>query len=87
MINIDVETESKLREILGDELDRIARESLIVEAYRTGKLSIGQAAQLLELSINDAYGFMHDRGVPVNYTLSDFDADSAGLRELRNQGR
>lgn len=87
MITIDQETESKLREVLGHELDRIAGESLIAEAYRTAKLSIGQAARLLGRSIDDAYGFMKDRGIPVNYTLSDFDADRENLRELRNRAR
>ncbi len=84
MIAIDQETESKLREVLGGDLDRIARDTLIAEAYRTGKLSIGQAARLLDLSIHDAYGFLKDRGIPVNYTLADFEADCEGLRELRN---
>jgi predicted HTH domain antitoxin len=87
MITIDHETETMLREVLGQDLDRIARDALIAEAYRTGKLSIGQAARLLDLSIHDAYGFMKDRGIPVNYTLADFEADTAGLRELRNASR
>jgi predicted HTH domain antitoxin len=87
MITIDQDTESKLREVLGDELDRIAKDSLVAEAYRSGKLSIGQAAQLLGLSIHDAYGFMKDRRIPVNYSLSDFEADCESLRELRNTSR
>lgn len=87
MIRIDQETESKLRELLGQELDRIARESLIAEAYRTAKLSIGQAARLLGCSIHDTYGFMKERGIPVNYTLSDFESDCEGLRELRTTGK
>lgn len=87
MITIDPETESKLREVLGRDLERIAEESLIAEAYRTGKLSIGQAARLLGLAINDAYGFMKERGIPVNYSLSDFDADCEDLRGLRGTAR
>jgi predicted HTH domain antitoxin len=87
MITIGQHTESKLREVLGDELDRIAEDSLVAEAYRTGRLSIGQAAQLLGRSIADAYGFMKDRRIPVNYTLTDFDADCESLRELRNSTR
>ncbi len=83
MIALDHETECKLREVFGQDLDGIAREALIAEAYRTGKLSIGQAAHLLGLSINDAHGFMKQRGIPVNYTLSDFEADRASLRESR----
>lgn len=87
MITIGQEIESKLREVLGHDMDRIARDALIAEAYRTGKLSIGQAARLLDLSIHEAYGFMKDRGIAVNYTLADFDADCEGLRELRSAGR
>lgn len=83
MIRIDQNIEAKLREILGQDLDRIARDALIAEAYRTGKLSIGQAARMLDMSINDAYGFMKDRGIPVNYTLADFESDIIGLQETR----
>ena len=81
MIALDHETECKLREAFGQDFDDIAREALIAEAYRKGKLSIGQAARLLGLSINDAYGFMKQRGIAVNYTLTDFEADRASLRE------
>lgn len=87
MITIDHESEVKLRQVLGEELDRVAKEALIAEAYRTAKLSIGQAAHLLGVCINDAYGFMKARGIPVNYTLSDFEADCESLAELRNAPR
>ena len=87
MITIDQEIESKLREVLGQDMDRIARDALIAEAYRTGKLSIGQAARLLDVCIDEAYGFMKSRGIPVSYTLADFDADCESLRALRNIGR
>ncbi len=86
MITIDHETESKLRQILGQDMDRIARDALVAEAYRTGKLSIGQAARLLGLFIHEAHGFMKERRIPVSYGLDEFDADCAGRRELRNGG-
>jgi len=82
MIALDHETECKLREVFGQGFDEIAREALIAEAYRKGKLSIGQAAHLLGLSVNDAHGFMKQRGIPVNYTLSELEADCASLHEL-----
>ncbi len=53
----------------------------MAEACRKGKLSIGQVAHWLGLSVNDAYGFLKERGIGVNYTLSDFEADRASLRE------
>ncbi len=82
MISLDRETESKLREVFGQDFESIAREALIAEAYRKGKLSIGQVAHLLGLSVNDAHGLMKQRGIAVNYSLSDFEADRASLREL-----
>ncbi len=87
MIALDHATESKLREVFGQEFDEIAREALIAEAYRKGKLSIGQAAHLLGLSINDAHGFMKQRGIPVDYTLADLEADCASLRESGKASR
>ncbi len=87
MIALDHETECKLREVFGQEFDEIAREALIAEAYRKGKLSIGQAAHLLGLSVNDAYGFMKQRGMPINYTLSDLETDCESLRELGKASR
>lgn len=83
-IMLDSETEIKLREVWGQELDQIAGEAIIAEAYRKARLSIGQAARLLKLSINDAYGFMKERGIPVNYTLQDFESDCESLRQLRS---
>jgi predicted HTH domain antitoxin len=37
--------------------------------------------------VNDAYGFMKQRGIPVNYTLSDLEADCESLRELGKGSR
>lgn len=76
-INLDPEVEAKLREALGPDLDRAAREALVAEAYRMSRLSIGQAARLLDLSIDAAYGFMKQRGISVGYDLDDFESDLA----------
>lgn len=87
MIALDQETERKLREVFGAEFDEIAREALIAEGYRRSRLSIGQVAHLLGTSINDAYGFMKQRGIAVNYTLPDLEADLNSLRDTRQVAR
>jgi len=86
MITIDQEVKARLRQILGQDVDRIALDALVAEAYRTGKLSIGQAARLPGLSIHEAHGSMKERRIPVGYNLADFDADCEGLSELRKFG-
>lgn len=85
MITLDAQIESKLRQVLGPDLDEITTEVLVAEAYRQGKLSVGQVARLLKRSINDAYLFLKERRIPVTYSLSDFESDCEGLRELRNE--
>lgn len=84
MIRIDQKIEEPLREAVGPALEKLVRDGILAEAYRQGALSIGQIARILGLSIDGAYGFMKERGIPVNYTAADLDADLATLRELRD---
>src|SRR5947209_2581654 len=63
----------------GHDLSRAAKEALAVEGYRAGLLSLGQVAELLDLSIDAADGFLKSRGVPLPYSPEDLDSDLASL--------
>lgn len=82
-INIPQETEQALRDALGPDLDRAALEALVVEGYRSGKLSAAEVGRLLGLSdrwtVNQ---WLADRRVPLNYTLKDLEADRRTLDRL-----
>lgn len=67
---------------LGAELERKAQEALAVEGYRSGILSLGEVAEMLNLSINDADGFLKERGIPSLMTSQDLKADTEGLLKL-----
>ncbi|GMU21966.1 MAG: hypothetical protein AMXMBFR13_20540 [Phycisphaerae bacterium] len=84
MTTLDHQTEAKLREVVGYDCGALDGEALIAEAYRVGRRSIGQATRLLHISVNDAYGFMKERAIPINYSLADFESDCEGRRELRD---
>ena len=79
---LEDDLERQLRRDLGD-LSQAARDALLVEAYRMGKLSIGRLARTLGVGVVDADHWLAQRGVPLNYTFEDFKADQNTLRELR----
>lgn len=73
--------EEQLRQQLGD-LPQAAKEALAIEAYRTEKLSIGQVAELLDLTVDGAHGFMKSRGVTTTFSLADLEQDRLTLQRL-----
>lgn len=74
--------ESHLEAEWGKDLPRRALEALAVEGYRTGALSLGEVAEMLELSINDADGFLKSRAITAIETLEEIESDSRMLEEL-----
>ena len=83
-ITIDIPSElaQELESLWGLDLGQAAKEALAVESYRAGKIGLGQVAELLCLSINDANGFLKERGVAPGYTTADLDKDLVNLNNL-----
>ena len=50
--------------------------------YATGRLSIGKARELAELSLWQFRQILAARQIPVHYDTTDLDDDLATLREL-----
>jgi predicted HTH domain antitoxin len=67
---------------LGDNLERKAQEALAVEGYRSGILSLGEIAEMLSLSINDADGFLKEKGIESLITSDDVKNDTDALLKL-----
>ncbi|HMG72894.1 MAG TPA: UPF0175 family protein [Pyrinomonadaceae bacterium] len=66
----------------GADLGRRALEALAIEGYRAEALSLGQIAEMLGLSINEADSFLKARGVALPVALEDFARDGAALEKL-----
>lgn len=81
-LNVSMEIEETLREQLGDDLAQFVREALAVEAYRTGKLSLGQFAGMLGITRYDADGFLKQRGIMLEMSVDEFEGELASLKEL-----
>ncbi|HOW73927.1 MAG TPA: UPF0175 family protein [Phycisphaerae bacterium] len=71
--------EKELQEAVGSNLGEAAKQALAVELYREGKLSLGQVAEMLDISVYQADGLLKQRGVELPYTIADFEHDRAEL--------
>ncbi len=66
----------------GSNLGRRALEALAIEGYRDEALSLGQVAEMLGLSINEADGLLKARGVALPLPPEDFAHDGMALEKL-----
>jgi predicted HTH domain antitoxin len=82
--HLEDDLERQLRRDLGD-LSQAAREALLIQAYRMGKLSVGRLAQTLGIGVLEADQWLATRGVALPYSIDDFESDKQTLRELRSQ--
>lgn len=67
---------------LGSQLERKTQEALAIEGYRLGILSLGEVAEILDLTVNDADGFLKKRGIQSLMTGEDVKNDTENLIEL-----
>jgi predicted HTH domain antitoxin len=75
----------------GRDLSRAALEALAIDAYRTNRITAHQLGQLLDIpSRYELDGFLKQHGVPLEYSIGDFereDTTSARLWEKRQAER
>jgi predicted HTH domain antitoxin len=65
-----------------DAIGRNVMEDAAVEGYRAGRLSQRQVGEMLGLDYWRTESFLKERGVPLNYSAADLDADSATLDKI-----
>jgi predicted HTH domain antitoxin len=69
----------------GDTPDTIGRhviEDAAIEGYRAGRLSHRQVGELLGFDYWQTEMFLKERGVPMNYSTADLDADKATFERI-----
>ena len=81
IIHIPKGIEDQLEAAFGRDLARAAREALAIEGYRTERLSLGQVAQFLGVSIMEADRFLKEREVPLVYSVGDVERDREALKK------
>jgi predicted HTH domain antitoxin len=84
IIDIPDTMQQSLRDQLGQNLAQAAKEAMAIAWYQAEKLSIGQVAELLGISIYDAEGLMKEHHVDAPYALEDYQRDRETLERLLN---
>ena len=72
----------------GDTPDAVGRhvmEDAAIEGYRAGRLSHRQVGEMLGLDYWQTEAFLKERGVPLNYTPADLEADNATVEKILPQ--
>ncbi|HET6880107.1 MAG TPA: UPF0175 family protein [Pirellulales bacterium] len=67
---------------LGPDLSQAAKEALAVAWYQSERISIGQVAELLGISVYEAEGLMKKNNVSAPYSLEDYDHDRETLGRI-----
>jgi predicted HTH domain antitoxin len=62
-----------------DAISRQMLEAYAIEGYRQESLSLGQIAELLGLSIDEANAFLKEHKIALNYGFDDLEADAASV--------
>lgn len=79
--DLPADVEQDLRQEWQD-LDQAAKEAFVIYGYNTGRLSLGYVAHILGLDTTlQAQQWLADRGVPLNYSVEDLEADRRTLAE------
>lgn len=81
-IDIPDSMEQTLSDQLGHDLEKAVKESLAIAWYQSEKISIGQVAEMLGISVYQAEGIMKQHHVEAPYSLTDYENDRVTLNRL-----
>ena len=84
-MQVTVELPDQVARQWGETPDAVGRhvlEDATIEAYRTGRLSQRQAGAMLGLDYWQTEAFLQERGVSLNYSVADLEADNVTLGKI-----
>jgi len=85
MSKVTISIPQDLARILGvrvKELPRIVKLYLVTELYREGKVSLGKAAEIAEISKWEMMEVLASKGIPLQYDEEDLKEDVEALEKL-----
>lgn len=84
-MQVTVEMPDQVARQWGETPDAVGRhvlEDAAIEGYRAGRLSQRQLGTMLGLDYWQTEAFLQERGVPLNYSTADLEADNATLDKI-----
>lgn len=85
MVEVTIELPEAVADVFGATAEARRQrvlEDATIEAYREGRLSHGQVGSLLGLDYWQTEDFFSKRGVPLNYSVADLEADGETLKRV-----
>jgi predicted HTH domain antitoxin len=79
-MEISVKIPEKISEHIKKPYDRFINETLVVEFYREGLLSLRQAAEILGIGLNEMFDVLIRRKTYINYGTEELDEDISYAR-------
>lgn len=65
-----------------NDLSKVVHESLAVELYRDGKISLGKAAEIAKMSKWEIFELLAAKKVPLQYYPEDLEQDRETLKKV-----
>ncbi len=79
-MEISVKIPEKITEYIKKPYDKFINETLVVEFYREGLLSLRQAAEILGIGLNEMFDVLIRRKTYINYGTEELDEDISYAR-------
>ncbi len=79
-MEIAVKIPEKISEYIKKPYDRFINETLVVEFYREGLLSLRQAAEILGIGLNEMFDVLIKRKTYINYGAEELEEDISYAR-------
>jgi predicted HTH domain antitoxin len=79
-MEISVKIPEKISEHIRKPYDKFINETLVVEFYREGLLSLRQAAEILGIGLNEMFDVLIRRKTYINYGTEELDEDISYAR-------
>lgn len=86
MNTVNVELAEELLKVAGvadTPPSRTAAKLIALELFREHRISLGKAAELAGISVEEFMAFSAEREVPLHYTIDDWQADQTTARDLK----
>jgi hypothetical protein len=87
-MQVTVELPDQVARQWGETPDAVGRhvlEDVTIEGYRTGRLSLRQAGAMLGFDYWQTEAFLQERGVSLNYSVADLEANNMTFDKILAQ--
>ena len=79
-MEISVKIPEKITEHMKEPYDRFVSETLVVELYREGSFTLRQAAEMLNVGLDDMLDILVKRKTYINYGTEELEEDTSYAR-------